>query len=133
MKKCFALAVLFAATAVYGQDAQKYSFVYKEQPQLPASLPDFSYYSRNYTSVFGEYQFNFDNVGYGTRNVYISDNNFYFNGSQNNPMPLLMNPCYAPDPLDSGVFIGGISLNLLEQLFNGDIFAKDYSPKNVDK
>jgi hypothetical protein len=54
MKKTATLLLCAAAYTLHGQN---YSFNYKVQDSLKPNLPDFSYYSKNYASVFGTRQY----------------------------------------------------------------------------
>ncbi len=135
MKKYKYISVLaFCISAVAG--AQNFSQYSVQQDSLVenAKLPDLSYYSKNYNTVFGEYNYTFNTTNFGARNVYVSENNFYYNGSQNLPYLPPVNQCYLPgQDTDAVVGVVGISIIGLKALFDGNAFAKDYTPKNMDK
>ena len=46
----------------------------------PVITPELSFYSKNYTEVFGRFNYNFDTQSIGTTKVYVGSNDkFYFN------------------------------------------------------
>jgi hypothetical protein len=134
MKKLFLIMGLFAGAICAGQEAKLYSFMeIPHDSTMVSRLPDLEYYSKNYDKVFGDYYYSFDTMSFGARNVYVSDSNFYYNGSQNMPYIQPLNQCYLPS--ENNKFAGaiGVSVAGLAALLKGDVFAKDYSPKDVDE
>lgn len=133
MKKYIALFALLMSAAAGAQNFNQYT-IKQDSIVQNAKLPDLSYYSKNYNTVFGEYNYTFNTTNFGARNVYVSENNFYYNGSQNLPYMSGLNQCYMPgQETDAIVGAIGISVIGLKALFDGNVFGKDYSPKNVDK
>ncbi|MFP9115128.1 hypothetical protein ACLI1A_14410 [Flavobacterium sp. RHBU_3] len=77
MKKIFIIAVLITATAGFAQQ-KKLSFTAIPQDSLKLKLPDFSYFSKNYESVFGRFQYTFDRGAINNRSIYAApDGNYY--------------------------------------------------------
>lgn len=78
-----ALLLCFAATAQ--QIPQNLSVAVKEG-KLPDTIAchncDYSFYSKNYTAIFGKLNYTTDSFNFGSNNVYVGhDNRFYFSGA----------------------------------------------------
>lgn len=133
MKKNIALFAILVSAVAGAQNFSQYN-IQQDSLVENAKLPDLSYYSKNYNTVFGEYNYTFNTTNFGARNVYVSENNFYYNGSQNLPYTPSLNQCYMPgQETDAIVGAIGISVIGLKALFDGNAFTKDYTPKNVDR
>lgn len=75
MKKLACILLVFCAASL---SAQQYSSGYKAQNSLKPNLPDFSYYSKNYKSVFGTHQYTFDRDKLNKFSIYVApDGNYY--------------------------------------------------------
>lgn len=133
MKKNIALFAILVSAVAGAQNFSQYS-IQEDSVVKNAKLPDLSYYSKNYNTVFGEYNYTLNTTNFGARNVYVSESNFYYNGTQNLPYMPSLNQCYLPGQ-DTDAVVGAIGISVigLKALFDGNVFSKDYSPKNVDK
>jgi hypothetical protein len=136
MKKLFTIVALFAAAISFGQvknNAYSFRAATAAGSTFTTKLPDFSYYSKNYDKVFGEYTYSFNTMSFSRRSVYVSDTSFYYNASQNLPyiQHLSQNYLYGPESTAEGII--GISVIGIQALMSGDLFTKDYSPKDVDR
>ena len=86
-------------------------------------------FSRNYTKVFGEYQFMFDSNNFGDKNVYVGyDNKLYYQGRSTfimeNPGPHNTNYSWDAD------YIKGL-VSGFKMLFNNEKdYTKSYSNYN---
>ncbi len=131
MKKYIAILALSVSAISGAQSLTQYSFQ-QDSVALKANMPDFTYYSANYDKVFGEYTYTFNTLNFGNRNVYVSDSNFYYHGSQNLPYIPSLNQAFVPCENHSTTGIIGIGVAGLTALFSGSLFEKDYTPKNID-
>lgn len=132
MKNYTTILALCISVFAAAQNFSQYSIqenIFKDNTKLP----DFSYYSNNYNIVFGEYNYTFNTNTFGKRNVYVADNRFYHYGSQHLPYQPMLNPGYGPHDNNSAAMAIGISVVGLKALFDGNAFAKDYTPKDIDK
>ncbi len=68
----------------------------------PQVSVDFSFYNKNFTKVFGYYNYTSDNFDYGERNVYVGYNDKLY---YNNNRPLILNMPQA------GVDLSNINYN----------------------
>lgn len=131
MKKYIVVLALSISAIAGAQSLTQYNFQ-QDNLALKTNLPDFTYFSTNYEKVFGEYTYTFNTLNFGQRNVYVSDSNFYYHGSQNLPYIPSLNQSFVPCENNSTVGAIGISVAGLTALFSGSLFEKDYSPKNID-
>lgn len=110
MKKMLSLLLLFSAMALSAQ--QHYSFNYKVQDSLKPNLPDFTYYSKNYASVFGTHQYTLERDKITRLSIYAApDGNYYSlgDGRYIPNMPIAGNTAVFGNYIGSDLFSGVIS------------------------
>lgn len=101
--------LIFCTTSL---TAQQYSSNYKVQNSLKPNLPDFSYYSKNYKSVFGTRQYTFDRDKFNKFSIYVApDGNYYSLGDGRfvPSSPIAGNTAMFVNYTDSDIFSGVIS------------------------
>lgn len=85
MKRTVLLLAFVMSGMVYGQKVQDTLVLSKftmADVTLKSQKFDFSYYSKNYDKVFGEFNFTGDANNFGTRNVYVGYNGtLYYQGN----------------------------------------------------
>jgi len=126
MKRVVLIIAFIAGTAAYSQTVtdsiQKPLFMNANNLLLPKI--DFSYYSKNFDKVFGEFNFTYDANNYGQRNVYVGYGDvLYYQGNSTYimQMPNAIHDLNFSRGMD---VIGG--LKNLSSLFTSE---KDYSLK----
>ena len=126
MKRVVLIIAFIAGTAAYSQTVtdsiQKPLFMNANNLLLPKI--DFSYYSKNFDKVFGEFNFTYDANNYGQRNVYVGYGDvLYYKGNSTYimQMPNAIHDLNFSRGMD---VIGG--LKNLSSLFTSE---KDYSLK----
>ncbi len=121
MKKTATLLLCAAACTLYGQH---YSFNYKVQDSLKPNLPDFSYYSKNYTSVFGTHQYTLERDKITRLSIYAApDGNYYSlgDGRYIPNMPIAGNTAAFGNYIGSDLFSGVLSA------LSGQNFSLEYT------
>lgn len=109
MKKLACMFLIFCTASL---TAQQYSSNYKVQNSLKPNLPDFSYYSKNYKSVFGTRQYTFDRDKFNKFSIYVApDGNYYSLGDGRfvPSSPIAGNTAMFVNYTDSDIFSGVIS------------------------
>jgi len=110
MKTILSLLLLVTATGLSAQ--QHYSFNYKVQDSLKPNLPDFTYYSKNYATVFGMRHYTFDRDKIKKLSVYVApDGNYYSlgDGRYVPGMPIAGNTSLFANYIGSDIFSGVLS------------------------
>ena len=86
MKKHFVIALLASGCFCYAQQMPRSLKAAVNESRVedgilkPSFSPQLSFYSKNYTQVFGRFNYTFDAQTSGQRNVYVaSDDKMYFN------------------------------------------------------
>lgn len=133
MKKYFLVVILAAG---FGGNAQQIgsSPTILFQPQS-FTVPDFSSVAKDYKHFYGEYAYTFDRMRTGVKSVYVQGDAFYYSGIQNLPEAQRMPQAfYLPGERLTDTGYAGLAVVAITALLNRDaLFAKDYTPKDIDK
>ena len=85
MKSYLIIAALVLSSFVYSQVIPQNLNVAVRQNMantlLPVFNPHLSFYSKNYNEIFGMYNYTFNTLNLGVRDVYVADNKLYYNAS----------------------------------------------------
>jgi len=86
MKKLYVIVAFAICGAAAAQKLSPELSVAVKESGISVPFPakiggvELSYYSRNYTQVFGSYNYTFDSLNYGSRNVFVGPNSaLYYN------------------------------------------------------
>lgn len=109
--KRICLIIILVSTTGFAQQ-KKLSFTAKLQDSLKLQMPDFGYYSKNYTSVFGTHQYTLDRDRIKKFSIYAApDGNYYSLGDGRfvPTVPMAGNTAMFASYTGSDIFSGVIS------------------------
>ncbi|AWH86494.1 hypothetical protein HYN59_15865 [Flavobacterium album] len=127
----FAIAAGFTAKAqVSGNSAP----MTKANDSIVFQKPDFTFYSKNYNTIFDYYQYTFDAQKISKRSVYVGANNKFYFGQNAGFVTDMPQPSFNSYRLDSGYAYDIVGLvrgiNLIVN--SGKDYSVKLKPKGVE-